>query len=138
MSSCDVIIMTSGLTFVFLQYPCTPRTRTRGSNKSSAVFGETDLPSWRHFPYAGQSLQREKRYLFVYFIEFFILQNFLGSSHSNFACLNIILRGRKCARGKKNGEDRGGEVFEIYGEGDMQMEQILLCSDATPGMRESF
>ena len=78
-----------------------------------------------------------------------ILLSFLSSKDfrdlriPNFA-RNIILRGRKCARGKKNGEDRRGEergeVFEIYGERDMQMEQILLRSDATmpAGMRESF
>ena len=63
----------------------------------------------------------------------------MGSPHPpNFACWNIILRGRKCARGKKNGEDRGGEVFEIYGEGDMQMEQILLCSDASHARNEGI
>ena len=38
-------------------------------------------------------------------------------------------------------EDRGGEereVFEIYGEGDMQMEQILLCSDASHARNEGI
>ena len=33
----------------------------------------------------------------------------------------------------------GGEVFEIYGERDMQMEQILLSSDASqPGRKEGI
>ena len=42
-----------------------------------------------------------------------------------------------CAQQEEWGER--GEVFEIYGERDMQMEQILLGSDASqPGMRESF
>ena len=46
--------------------------------------------------------------------------NCLGSPHPpNFACWNIILRGRKCARGKKNGEDRGGEersgLWDLWG-----------------------
>ena len=40
--------------------------------------------------------------------------------------------------GKTEEERKEREVFEIYGERDMQMEQILLCSDAMPGMRESF
>ena len=81
---------------------------------------------------------------FLCAVEFFTLLNFSGSSHPNFVCWNIILRGRKCARGEKNGEDRNvgrregeREVFEIYGERDMQMEQILLCSDAIP-CKESF
>ena len=45
---------------------------------------------------------------------------------------------RVARRMGKTGEERRGAVFEIYGEGDMQMEQILLCSDASHARNEGI
>ena len=39
---------------------------------------------------------------------------------------------------RRMGKTGEREVFEIYGEGDMQMEQILLCSDASHARNEGI
>ena len=109
----------------------------------------TDTISFRLLSSSVVTADRKRQLLCILpciLLSFLSSKDFRDLRIPNFA-RNIILRGRKCARGKKNGEDRRGEegergLWDLWGKryANGANSAPLWCHHARlpAGMRESF